>query len=253
MFEQSLMDLASTEKKRPWTVFISLMIQASILIALILIPLLTVEALPKTSMLGFLTAPPPPPPPPPPPAAAPIKVVKMVREFEDGHLTAPKEIPKEIKQITEEDLPPPSSGGAGVVGGVPGGTPGGQLGGVIGGIVSSTPTNAPPPPPPPPPPKVETPKRITVGGSVQAAMAISRPSPVYPQLARQARIQGVVRLEAVIDETGKITDLKVVSGHPLLVQSALDAVRQWRYRPTILNNVPVQVATTIDVNFTLSQ
>jgi protein TonB len=249
MFEQSLMDLASTEKKRPWTVGISLMIQMSILGALILIPLLTVEALPKQQLLGFLTAPPPPPPPPPPPAA-PIKVVKMVREFEDGHLTAPKEIPKEIAQIKEEDLPPPSSGG-GVIGGVPGGMPGGQLGGVIGGIVSSTPVAAPPPPPPPP--KVETPKRITVGGNVQSAKAISRPNPVYPQLARQARIQGVVRLEAVIDEQGRITDLKVISGHPLLVQSALDAVRQWRYQPTILNNVPVQVATTIDVNFTLSQ
>jgi len=72
-------------------------------------------------------------------------------------------------------------------------------------------------------------------------------------VARQARIQGVVRLEAVIDETGKITDLKVVSGHPLLVQAALDAVRQWRYQPTILNTVAVSVATTIDVNFTLSQ
>jgi protein TonB len=252
MFEQSLLDLASTEKKRSWTVGVSIMIQMGILIALILIPLLTVEALPKTQLLGFLSAPPPPPPPPPPPAAAPMKVVKMVREFEDGHLTAPKEIPKEIAQIKEEDLPPPSAGGAGVVGGVPGGMPGGQLGGVIGGIVSSTPVAAPPPPPPPPP-KVETPKRITVGGNVQSAKAISRPSPVYPQLARQARIQGVVRLEAVIDEQGRITDLKVISGHPLLVQSALDAVRQWRYQPTVLNNVPVQVATTIDVNFTLSQ
>ncbi len=250
MFEQSLLEVASTEKKRSWTVGVSIMIQMAILIALILIPLLTVEALPKTSMLGFLTAPPPPPPPPPPPAAAPIKVVKMVREFEDGHLTAPKEIPKEIAQIKEEDLPPPSAGG-GVVGGVPGGMVGGQLGGVIGGIVSSTPVAAPPPPPPPP--KVETPHRITVGGNVQSAKAISRPSPVYPQLARQARIQGIVRLEAVIDEQGRITDLKVISGHPLLVQSALDAVRQWRYQPTILNNVPVQVATTIDVNFTLSQ
>src|SRR5216684_460309 len=145
MFEQSLMDLASTEKKRPWTVGVSLMIQALILGSLILIPLLNIEALPKQQLLSFLAAPPPPPPPPPPPAAAPIKVVKMVREFEDGRLQAPKEIPKEVAMIKEEELPPPSSGGVGVVGGVPGGQPGGQLGGVIGGIVSSTPIAAPPP------------------------------------------------------------------------------------------------------------
>jgi protein TonB len=252
MFEQSLMDLASTERKRPWTVGLSLLIQIAIIVVFVLVPLLVTETLPKGQLMSFLAAPPPPPPPPPPPAAAvPMKVVKMVREFEDGQLHAPKEIPKNIQMIKEEELPPPSSGGIGVPGGVPGGSAGGQMGGVIGGIVAATP--GPPPPPPPPPPKVETPKRINVGGSVQAAMAISRPQPVYPQLARQARISGTVRLEAVIDETGKITDLKVVSGHPLLVQAALDAVKQWRYRPTVLNNTPVQVATTIDVNFTLSQ
>ena len=123
---------------------------------------------------------------------------------------------------------------------------GGTPGGVIGGIISSTPVA------PPPPPKVEI-KRIRVGGNVISAMAISRPRPIYPPLARQARIQGTVRLEAEISKMGTIESLKVISGHPLLVQSALDAVRQWRYKPTILNGEPVPVATTIDVNFTLSQ
>jgi protein TonB len=252
MFEQSLMDLASTDRKRPWTVGLSLLIQVGILGVLILIPLIFTESLSGGKMMTFLAAPPPPPPPPPPPAAAPVHVVKMVREFEDGQLHAPKEIPKQIEMIKEEELPPPSSGGVGVPGGVPGGSAGGAIGGVMNSILGSAPTSAVPPPPPPPKP-VETPHRINVGGNVQAARAISRPNPVYPQLARQARIQGVVRLEAVIDESGKITDLKVISGHPLLVQSALDAVRQWRYQPTVLNNVAVQVATTIDVNFTLSQ
>ena len=160
---------------------------------------------------------------------------------------APKEIPKEIAMIKEDELPPPSAGG-GVPGGVPGGVAGGSAGGVIGGIISATPVAAPPPPP-----KVEAPKRIRVGGQVQAAMAISRPQPIYPPLAKQARIQGVVRLEAQISKTGTIENLKVISGHPLLVQSALDAVKQWRYKPTVLNNEPVEVITTIDVNFTLSQ
>ncbi len=249
MFEQSLIELATKgTKKRPWTIVVSFIFQALLIGVMILIPLIYTEALPKQQLLTFLVAPPPPPPPPPPPAAAPIKVVKVVRELDDGRLTAPKEIPKEIAMIKEEDLPPPVS--AGVVGGVPGGMAGGSPGGVIGGIISSTPVA--PPPPPPPKPVEAAPKRIRVGGQVQSAMAISRPNPVYPPLAKQARIQGTVRLEAEISKTGTIESLKVVSGHPLLVQAALDAVKQWRYKPTILNNEPVAVATTIDVNFTLS-
>jgi protein TonB len=90
-----------------------------------------------------------------------------------------------------------------------------------------------------------------VGGQVQSAKIVSQPRPVYPPLARQARIQGTVRLEAVISKEGSVEELKVISGHPLLIQSALAAVQQWRYEPTLLNGVPVEVITTIDVNFTL--
>ena len=90
-------------------------------------------------------------------------------------------------------------------------------------------------------------------GTMEPAMVISRPQPLYPQLAKQARIQGVVRLEAIISKNGTIERLQLLSGHPLLVPSALDAVKQWRYRPTILNGEPVEVVTTIEVHFTLSQ
>jgi protein TonB len=76
---------------------------------------------------------------------------------------------------------------------------------------------------------------------------------VYPPLARQARIQGTVRLEAVINKEGHIEELSVVSGHPLLIQAALDAVSQWQYQPTLLNGVAVEVITTIDVNFTMGR
>jgi protein TonB len=134
---------------------------------------------------------------------------------------------------------------------VAGGTPGGVLGGIIG----SVPTAAPPPPPPPPV-KVEkpvTPKRITIGGNVQQAKLVRQPKPVYPPLAKQARISGVVHLAAVISKDGTIQDLKVISGHPLLIPSALEAVKQWVYQPTQLNGEPVEVSTQIDVNFTLSQ
>ena len=167
---------------------------------------------------------------------------------------APKVIPKDIAMIKEEELPPPMSGVVGVVGGVPGGVPGGTPGGVIGGIIGGIPTAAPPPPPPV---KVEEKKpppvsRIRVGGNVQQANLIKQLKPLYPPLAKQARIQGTVRFNAIIGKDGTIQNLQMVSGHPLLVPSAQEAVRQWVYRPTLLNGEPVEVQTQIDVNFTLS-
>ena len=156
--------------------------------------------------------------------------------------------------IKEEELPPPTSGAVGVIGGVPGGVPGGTPGGVIGGIIGAVPTAAPPPPPPvKEAPKPVVPQRIRVGGNVQQAKLVRQPRPVYPPLARQARIQGTVRLTAVIAKDGTIQELQVVNGHPLLVPAALEAVKQWVYQPTLLNGEPVEVITQIDVNFTLSQ
>jgi protein TonB len=122
----------------------------------------------------------------------------------------------------------------------------GVLGSVLGSVASNSLL-------PPPPPKAAAPQRIKVGGNVQAANLIKKVAPVYPPLAKQARIQGHVLLSAVISNEGTIQDLKVNSGHPLLVQSAMDAVRQWQYKPTMLNGEPVEVSTEIDVNFTLNQ
>jgi len=135
-----------------------------------------------------------------------------------------------------------------VVGGVAGGMAGGSVGGVLGGIIGSVPSAAPPPPPPP---KAVTPQRIRVGGNVQQANLITQIRPVYPPLAKQARIQGTVELSAIIGKDGRVQDLKLVRGHPLLVSAAVEAVKNWVYRPTMLNGEPVEVATTIDVNFTL--
>ena len=251
MFEQTFVDGAGKTGKT-WSIVVSFLAQVVGLIIAIIIPLLVTDTLPKTQLTSFLVAPPPPPPPPPPPAAPVVKVVKVIpRQFDAGKLMQPKAIPKDIAIIKEEELPP-SSAAVGVVGGVPGGVPGGVTGGVIGGIIGSVPVAAPPPPV-----KVEEkkapPQRIRVGGNVQAALAIRAPKPAYPQLAKQARIQGVVRLNAVIGKDGTIQDLKAASGHPLLVPAALEAVRQWLYKPTLLNGEPVEVVTVIDVNFTLSQ
>jgi periplasmic protein TonB len=177
-----------------------------------------------------------------------VKVVKKV--VDDGTFRAPVEIPKEIRMVVDEG-PPPDTAVGGVVGGVPGGVPGGQIGGVIGGVIGGAPTSvAPPPPPPPAAPK--PPQRVRVGGNVQQANLIRQVKPPYPPLAKQARIQGVVVLEAIINKQGSVENLRVVNGHPLLIQAALDAVKQWKYKPTLLNGEPVEVVTQVTVNFNLS-
>ncbi len=246
MFEEMVVSNAKNKKtNKPWTVVVSMLLQIAFLAILILIPLIYTEALPKTLMSSILLAPPPPPPPPPPPAPVQVVHVKPTAHLmEAGKLVAPKAIPKDVKIIKEEEAPPDM--GAGMVGGVPGGVAGGSMGGVIGGVIGGAGSAAPPPP------KV-TQKRITVGGNVQAAHLVNRVQPIYPPLARQTRISGTVKLHAIIAKNGAVESLTVVSGHPLLVQSALDAVKQWRYQPTLLNGDPVEVDTEIDVIFSLAQ
>ena len=244
MFEDSLFESSGRLKtKKKFTVFASFLLQCTIIGIMILIPLIYTEALPKRELLTFLMAPPPPPPPPPPPALAPKVIVRPKVAPPPQEMVQPKAIPKQVARIVEEPPPPP-----GPVGGVVGGTGGiaGGTGTLLQGIIAAA-----PPPPPPPPPVEKVPERIRVGGNVQSAKLADQPKPVYPPLARQARIQGTVRLEAVISKEGTIENLTVVSGHPLLIQAALDAVKRWRYQPTMLNGVPVEVVTTVDVNFTL--
>jgi protein TonB len=255
MFEQTFVEGVGKTNKS-WTVMASFIGQIVLITVAVILPLIYTEVLPATTLQSFLVAPPPPPPPPPPPAAAPpVKVVKVIpRQFDAGKLMAPKTVPKEIAVIKEDELPPPSSGVTGVVGGV-GGVSGGAVGGVLGGIIGGIPSAAPPPPPPPPPPaqKAVTPQRIKVGGNVQGAMIIRKTAPVYPPLAKSARVSGVVHLAAIIAKDGTIQELHSLGGPALLIQAAMDAVKTWVYKPTMLNGEPVQVETTIDVNFTLNQ
>src|ERR1700683_1800791 len=243
MFEDMVVSSANPSKtNKPWTVVLSMVAQVVFLGILILIPLIYTEALPKTMMATLLVAPPPPPPPPPPPVAAQgVQIKHQVHLMDAGKLVAPKVIPKDVK-IIKEDAPDMN---AGMQGGVPGGVAGGSMGGVIGGVIGGM-GGAPPPPKP-------TAPRIRQGGSVQAALLINRVQPVYPPLARQTRISGTVRLHAIISKSGSVESLEVLSGHPLLVRAAMDAVQQWRYKPTLLNGEPVEVDTTIDVIFSLNQ
>jgi protein TonB len=145
--------------------------------------------------------------------------------------------------IKEEEMPP-DVGAVGVVGGVPGGIAGGSAGGVLGGIIGGAGSGPPPPPKP-------AQARIRVGGNVQAAKMLRQIQPVYPQIAKTAHVQGTVILHAVIAKDGSVQELQYVSGPPLLMKSAMDAVRQWRYQPTLLNGEPVEVDTTVSVIFTL--
>jgi len=243
MFDDLVVSSAHpTRTNKPWTVVLSAIIQAALVGVMILIPLLVTEALPKQMLTTFLVAPAPPPPPPPP--AAPVRIVKPVaRLIQAGKMMAPTVIPKKVNIIKEQEMPP-DVGAVGVVGGVPGGMPGGSAGGVLGGIIGGT-GGGPPPPPRP------TPSRIRVGGNVQAASLIHQVMPQYPQIAKTAHIQGTVILHAIISKEGTVQELQYISGPPLLMRSAMDAVREWRYKPTLLNGEPVEVDTTISVVFTL--
>lgn len=242
MFED-LLEAESKKTNQPWTVVVSGIVQCVLLGILILIPLIYTEALPKQLLTTFLVAPAPPPPPPPPAAAVQRVARPLVRLMHNNQLMAPKVIPKEVKMIKEEEMP--DVGAVGVVGGVPGGVPGGQAGGVLGGIIGGTlGSNLPPPP-------KAAPTRIRVGGNVQAASLIHQVMPVYPQIAKTAHISGTVILHAIIGKDGNVQNLEYISGPPLLMKNAMDAVSQWRYRPTLLNGDAVEVDTTISVVFTL--
>jgi protein TonB len=241
MFDEMVVSSPNPSKtNKPWTVVLSMIFQVAFLAVLILIPLIYTEALPKTMMATLLVAPPPPPPPPPPPIAQIVHVKPQVHLMDAGKLVTPKVIPKDIK-IIKEDAPDMSGMQGGVVGGVAGGQMGGVIGGVIGGVGAA-----------PPPPKPAQ-QRIRQGGQVQAAKLMNKVQPLYPPLARQTRISGTVRLHAIIAKNGTVEQLEVISGHPLLVQAALDAVRQWKYQATTLNGEAVEVDTTIDVIFSLNQ
>jgi protein TonB len=243
MFEDSLLESGGRLKtKRGRTTTFAIFLEILLIGVMVLMPLIFTEALPKQQLMTFLVAP-PPPPPPPPPAAAPIKIVHQIQtDIVNGALRTPTKIPQKIQMIKEDEAPPQMAS-AGVVGGVPGGIPGGQMGGVLGGIINSGAVAVP---------KVATPQRVRVSAGVTSGLLIRKVNPSYPPLARQARISGTVVLRAVISKDGSIENLSLVSGHPMLAPAAIEAVKQWKYKPYLLNGEPVEVDTEIQVNFTLA-
>lgn len=254
MFEQTF--LASGAKTHSaWTVLVSFIGQTLGIGIITLVPLIATDTLPRAQFTRIFTAP-PVPPPPPPPAPQGVKAARMtanVSQVVSGRLVMPARIPPQPAMILEDPVPVIQAGEVGVPGGtgVPGGMRGGVLDGVIGSVLSQAPVAPPPAPVTQQNPAPVRVTRLVVGGVVQAAKLIRQPSPVYPPLARQARISGVVRLEGIIAKDGTIQRLRVISGHPLLVPAALDGVKQWVYRPTLLNGEPVEVIAPIEVIFTL--
>jgi len=242
MFEQAFVE-CQISSKRPWTVVVSFAGQVLFVGVMVLVPLLHTGVIVPGRLVSILIAHAPAPPPPALASrAVAVQGPRSTRVFPTV-LREPGHIPTQI--LIENGDPQPvviaDAGRPGVPGGFGSGGP---------SLLDAAPVAEPPTvaqAPAPAPPLI----RLRIGGSVQAGKILRQVAPVYPAIARQARISGQVRLEAIIAKNGRIENLQVISGHPLLVQAALDAVRQWVYRPTLLNGDPVEVMTVIDVNFGL--
>ena len=249
MFDQTFVP-PSNRTRSGASLAVSLAAQAAVIVVLILVPLVYTEALPRTTLNALLTAPAPPPPPPPPPPVHEAVVKRQPRVFNDSIFRAPKTIPPTPAIIRDDDAPPAPS--VGVAGSVPrdyfAADASRSITNLIGGRV-----DAPPPPVVKPPVQEKRPAQIRVSQGVIQASLLKRVVPQYPPLARQARVQGTVRFSAIIGKDGTIQNLQLISGHPLLVGAATDAIKQWVYRPTFLGQDPVEVITQIEFTFTLSQ
>lgn len=226
----------ANDKRKKWAVTASVASQAACLLTLIVIPLVYTQALPKVILNSMLVLPSTPAAQPPKPTA-PAGETHSVRLLRGNVLLAPTSIPLHAKIFTEADLPPETAAPETGYGSM---TNLFDLGTAPAEVVNR-------------PAEPVIADRIRLGGNVEEAKLIARIQPVYPVLAVQTRTQGNVILHAIIGKEGDVSELQVISGHPLLVEAALGAVRQWRYRPTLLNGFPVEVETTIAVSFVLGQ
>ena len=234
LFKNSLIVSGENVRKRnPWATFGSVSLQLLLLAAVVIVPLFHTEVLPKREMLTMLYL------QPPAAAGAParFRAPAPTRTYTPTS-TAP------IAPVPQTQPATPASGG--VIGGIPGAV-GEVAGGVLSGVLAGAPSvpvlaKAPAP----------APKRIRLAQRVVEANLIHDVTPTYPAEAGRARIEGTVVLVAVIGKDGSVQDVRVESGLPILAQAAIDAVRQWRYRPYLLNGEPVEVDSRITINFTLS-
>ena len=244
MFAESMLETSWGQRTRQsWTTLTSFAVQAVVIAALLVLPLWRTVGLPPARVLPTpvtLSAPPP---------VGPIvqhQNMGMIvpHSLDENVIVAPREIPRDIPTIDEASVPPQISPSPS---GTRDGTGNGSGDGVWRALGDSIARPAPLPMPAPAP--VD---RVFRSSDLLAGSLVRRVQPVYPALARSARIQGTVVLSAVISKAGTMENLRVVSGHPLLVAAAMEAVSQWRYRPYILNHEPIEVETQIIVSFSLS-
>jgi periplasmic protein TonB len=246
VLSEALLENSTTrQRRRPTDWALSFLIHIGILSLLIFVPLFFTQGIDMKHLeTTLLIAPMPPMAPAPPPSAAIARVVRTTpKVFTPGKITAPTFIPKAIPTAAS-DAAPPEITATGSLGGVPGGVPGGQIGGIPGGMPSIA------APIPAAAPVAEGPRApVRVGGEVKPPRLLYGPAPMYPVLARQSQVHGMVVIDAIIDEHGNVIQEKVISGHPLLIQAALKAVSQRKYEPTILDGAPTPVDLRVEVNF----
>jgi periplasmic protein TonB len=235
LFEQTFIDEPGAGIKA-WAIAASFLMQCVFLTGAVVAPLIFNYNPPVADWVRHaLLLVPPPPPQPAAPAAVSRPAAPAPARF-DSVFEAPTAIPETAALL-------PNDGRSSLAGlQVPnlGGVRGGAGGDPVLGVTGALQTNLNPP------------KPLRLGGNVQAAKIVSRASPMYPPEAAEQGISGTVYLEAIITKAGLIRELKVLSGDPVLAASALDAVRQWRYRPTYLNGKPVEVITQVEVIFHIS-
>jgi protein TonB len=238
MFQDALMESGGkiTTKSRYFSI-LGIVINGSILSALILWPLLHPLALPKQALTMLLVAPSPPVAPAPVSRAAATPAARV--ETLTTELREPSRIPNSISTVAEAAPPTNDSGMA--VGEMPGAGSNSAIGDLFKG--TGTPIR--------PAVQVAVPRKVAISSGVMAGNKISGENPAYPAIAREARIQGTVVIAATISKIGSIENLRVVNGPPLLAAGAVSAVRTWRYKPYLLNGLPVEVETTINVVFNL--
>ena len=220
--------------RRAVTLPASILLHTAAALALVVVPLLSSDALPEpqSGVRAFLVEPLSVPPPPPPPAARPVAAPRVApRQQQPQAFVAPVEVPTEITPEQALDL-----GDTGGVDGVEGGVPGGVVGGVVGGLPEAPPPVAP----------------VRVGGGVREPRRVVVVQPVYPEVAAKARIQGTVVIEATINERGRVVNVNLLQGAPLFSDAALEAVKKWVYTPTLVNGVPTPVIMTVTVHFKLT-
>jgi protein TonB len=249
VFEQSTLATAPAGR-RAFTAGLGFAGQAAFVAVIVLAPLIWPQVLPKPQSLMILLT-------PPVPSAPQVKtaVVKPrasqtpYRVFQESRLLIPTRIPPKAAMI--EDAPPDIPGA--IPGGFGSGT-GDAASALLNGLLGTQQAPARPVEnkPPDPKPVATEPKRIKVSSGVQSARLIHQVQPEYPQIARQTHVSGTVELTGIVGTDGRIRELKVLSGNPLLVPAAVNAVSQWVYAPTLLNGEAVEVVAPITVTFRLN-